>query len=83
MKLGIYSMKDALNGFMNIFPEQNDEMAKRGFLHSLKYAKSDSLFFSNPQDYSLYKLGTFDTESGKLEVISTPEFIVGGVKYED
>ncbi|QXN75076.1 nonstructural protein [Microvirus mar20] len=81
MVLGIFAMKDALNGFMNIFPEQSSDMAKRGFLHGLACAEPSSLFYTHPQDYSLYRLGDFDTESGRIDVYLTPEFIVGGEKH--
>lgn len=77
MKIGVYSMKDRLNGFMNLFPEQNDDVAKRGFLFALKQNK-DSLFACNPDDYSLYKIGEFDTDSGCFEPLSTPAFLIGG-----
>lgn len=80
MVIGLFSMKDNLNGFMNCFPEQNSDMAKRGFLHGLANAQPDSLFYSNPQDYSLFRVGDFDTDSGQIIAYPTPEFIVGGTK---
>lgn len=80
MVIGIFSMKDQLNGFMNVFPETNTDMAKRGFLHGLASADATSLFYSNPQDYSLYRIGDFDTESGMITVYPTPLFVVGGEK---
>lgn len=78
MIIGVYAMKDALNGFMNVFPEQNDDAAKRGFIHAMRTAKPDTLFYSNPDDYALYKLGEFDTTSGVMEVLPTPLYLVGG-----
>lgn len=78
MKFVVCSIKDRLNGFMNVFLEQNLDMAKRGFLHGIQSAGSESLYFSHPDDYSLYCLGTFDTDSGLLELSPTPEFLIEG-----
>lgn len=83
MVYGIFSMKDDLNGFMNIFHEVSSDVAKRGFLHSLAVADPHSLFYSHPQDYSLYRLGDFDSDSGLITVYPTPEFIVGGQSRHD
>lgn len=80
MKYNIYSMKDDLNGFMNFFPEISDIVAVRGFNHALACADPNSLFYTNPADYSLYVLGTFDTDSGTIEVYSAPRFLIRGDK---
>jgi hypothetical protein len=80
MKYNIYSMKDDLNGFMNFFPEISDEVAVRGFSHALACADPNSLFYTNPADYSLYALGTFDTDSGTIEVYPAPRFLIRGEK---
>ena len=78
MKFGIFAIKDDLNGFMNLFLEQNSDLAKRGFLHGMSTASTDSLYYSNPTDYALYELGSFDIESGKIEVLPTPNLVVRG-----
>lgn len=62
MILGIYSIKDSLTGFMNCTLEQNDASAIRNFEHAV--TRVDSLFFSHPEHYVLYKLGYFDTSAG-------------------
>ena len=76
----VYSMKDDLNGFMNFFPEVSDEVAIRGFNHALACADPNSLFYTNPADYSLYAIGTFDTESGAIEAFPSLRFLVRGEK---
>ena len=76
MKLNVYSMHDRLNGYFNIFMDKSDEIAKRGFLATFKEADKGSLFYSCPEDYSLYRLGEFDTDSGVITALSTPDFLV-------
>lgn len=78
----VYSMHDRLNGYFNIFFDQSDDIAKRGFLHALKTASPGSLFLSNPDDYSLYRLAEFDTESGVISPLPTPEFLIRGEKND-
>lgn len=67
MIFGIYSIKDALTGFMNCTLEQNDACAIRNFEHAV--TRTDSLFFSHPEHYSLYRLGTFDTTHGISDIV--------------
>lgn len=84
MKYSIYSMKDKCNGFMNLLMDINDETAVRGFLHSLKSQPSTSLFYAHPEDYSLYAIGNFDTDSGELNVFPTPQWLcTGEIRHED
>lgn len=66
MILGIYSIKDALTGFMNCTLEQNDACAIRNFEHAV--TRVDSLFFSHPEHYALYRIGKFDTTVGIVDI---------------
>lgn len=78
MKMFIISTKDDLNGFMNVSLAHKKEIAKRDFEHAMAIASQDSLFYSHPEDYSLYCLGEFDIESGLITVYPTPEFLIRG-----
>lgn len=82
MILKFYAMHDRLNGYFNIFMDKSDEIAKRGFISTFKAADVGSLFYSCPEDYSLYRLGEFDTESGKFSPLPTPEFLVRGERND-
>lgn len=82
MKKGIYSLQDRLNGFMSITIDDKDEIAIRGFQHALACAPRDSLFMTNPDDYSLYKIGEFDTDSGQITPIVPPLFLMRGERHE-
>lgn len=64
MKYPIYSIRDAKVGFMTPTLDQNDAAAARNFEHAILNA--DSLMNSHPADYSLYRIGDFDTESGAI-----------------
>lgn len=59
MKYGVYSVKDVLVGFNNPFLMVNDDVAKRAFIQNTK-GKPEA------PDLQLFKLGTFDDETGKF-----------------
>lgn len=79
---GIYGYHDALNGFINIFIDNSDKVAVRGFHSAIKTAEAGSLFFSNPTDYSLYKLGNFDTDTGSTTLEPAPVILCRGEKLD-
>lgn len=64
MIFGIYAIRDVKTGFMSPTVEQNDAVAQRNFSHAVQM--SDSVLFSHPQDFSLYKLGEYDAGSGHI-----------------
>lgn len=72
MKFGIYSIRDKLSGYMNIFLERSDVLAQRGF--STVVNDCGSAIYCNPGDYDLYKLGSFDTDSGVITA-NNPDFV--------
>lgn len=55
----IYSINDALAGFQSPTLMNNDAFAMRAFSENFSDVKS-------PQDYSLFKIGMFDTETGEI-----------------
>lgn len=65
MIYGIYSIKDAKTGYLPPTFDINDLSAMRNFEHACQ--NPDSLFFTHPQDYTLYCIGSFDTDSGNLD----------------
>lgn len=62
MKFGMYAIKDAKTGFMTPTVDQNDSSAMRNFEHAVN--QTDSLLNSHPNDFALYLLAEFDTDSG-------------------
>lgn len=71
----LYSIRDLKTGFLPPFTDKNDETAIRGFVYALN--KPGTLEYSNIQDYDLFKVGQFDSETGYLEPI-TPDLIYSG-----
>ena len=76
MKFGIYCIKDNINGFMTPTLDNNDPSAVRNFANAMTNTKS--LFYTHPSDFSLYKVGEFDTDSGIIDSYNSPVFIETG-----
>ena len=71
----IYTVKDELtNRFMQPTFIESENEAKRLFKHQINNIE---LWKSNAEDFSLYKIGTFDQKTGTIIGIN-PEKIIGG-----
>lgn len=68
MIYGLYSMRDAKTGFMAPQCEPNDQAAIRNFHHAVLNS-DQSLLKSHPQDFSLYLVGKFDSDSGIIDLV--------------
>lgn len=64
MIYGIYAVRDVKTGFLSPTLDVNGDSAIRNFEHALM--RADSLFFTHPSDYSLYRIGDYDTETGLI-----------------
>lgn len=69
MIYGMYSVKDLKTGFLPVTTDMNDLSAMRNFEHACM--NTDSLFFTHASDYQLFKVGTFDTETGEITIENT------------
>lgn len=65
MKYGVYSIRDYKTGFLTPTIDVNDASARRNFEHAC--SNPNSLFCSHPSDYALFKIGTYDSDSGRIE----------------
>lgn len=74
MKKNIYAIRDIKSGFLSPIVDDTDQQAVRNFGFSC--SKSDTLLNFAPADYSLYCLGTFDTETGKISPANLPELVI-------
>lgn len=74
MIYGVYAIRDVKVGFLSPAVEINDDIAQRNFENAILNA-DHSLFFTHPDDFSFYRLGTFDSNSGVIEPSALPEFI--------
>lgn len=75
MKAFVFCIRDVKAGFLQPTVEVNASVAVRNFEHAI-LRNEDSLFFSHPEDYSLYLLGTFDTDSGVITPGTIPEEVI-------
>ena len=72
MKIGIYCIKDNVAGFL----QPTFEMYEASALRNFSYAVSQpSLMNFKPEDYSLWHLGEYDTDTGVLDPVE-PRLIV-------
>lgn len=70
MKFGVYAVRDIKNGFQSITVQSNDPTAVRGFQSAVM--QSDSVLFTHAEDFALYRLGSFDADSGRIDVLDMP-----------
>lgn len=64
MKYGVYAIHDRLTGYLSPTVDQNDPSAARNFAHAV--LRSGSLMESHPGDYSLFRIGDYDAETGRI-----------------
>lgn len=76
MKFDVFSIRDARTGFMTPTCDVNSEAATRNFFHAVN--NSNDTLRSFAQDYSLYKIAAFDTDSGLMEPVVPPLFVASG-----
>jgi len=72
MLYNVYSVRDSKVGFGNPFVDVGDSSAKRGFFFA--FSNSSSMVSFSPADFSLYHIGTFDSDTGAIEKIA-PTFV--------
>lgn len=75
MIYGVYVIRDNRTSFLTPSVDFNDASATRNFEHAVQ--QRESLFFTHPEDYALYKIGEFDTEIGIITPI-TPVVLCNG-----
>lgn len=74
MRLNLYCVYDrAAHVFSNVHTEVNDAVAARSF--RVAYASVFGKLPSYDFDLQLYRIGCFDTESGKLEIVNLEKVV--------
>lgn len=80
MKVGLYSIQDANAGFMSPVVDLNDATAMRNFASQV--SNNDVMKkFSN--EFTLYKIGEFDTESGLIDVCVPPVHVANASSVKE
>lgn len=81
MKFFMYSIRDALTGFMTPVLEQNDASAMRNFRVACENPAS-SLMYARSEQFSLFRIASFDSETGVLSPVVPPEIICQGERQD-
>lgn len=81
MLYGIYTILDSKSGYIGLSLDHSDQTATRNF--QLAIRQPGTLMNQFPEDYRLFKVGEFDTESGQLDPYLKPEFVYQGVKSSE
>ncbi|UPW41026.1 nonstructural protein [Sigmofec virus UA08Rod_5712] len=76
MVLKIYAIRDLRTCFMTPTVDLNDSSAMRNFEAACR--RSDSLMYSHSEDYSLFAVGYYDQDTGKIEPVFPPELVIDG-----
>lgn len=86
MKQRVYAIRDKKAGFLSPLVDVNDETAKRNFGFAVQ--RGDSMFLAFPDDYDLYFIGEYETESGEISpckplfVCSARNFLLKDVRSD-
>lgn len=76
MKYGLYAIRDIKTGFMTPTMDINDESAVRNFYHSVQ--NSEGILYTFASDFSLFRIGEFDSDSGQIVPLIPIEFVADG-----
>lgn len=82
MTYGIYAVRDVKMGYAQPILDSSDETAIRNFSSQCKNAQFNPTLFYNPQDFSLYKIGEYDTDTAMLTAITPPSLLVEAVSFK-
>lgn len=80
----IYTLSDSkVSNFLTPFYVENEAMAIRNIAsHFHPSANPESMILQHPQDFDLYYLGEYDTDTGKFETVP-PKHISNLVQIRD
>lgn len=74
MKLTIYSIHDRKAEIYNRpFYESNEVIAVRNV--EMCFSDENNPMFAYPEDFELVRLGTYDDETGKFDILPIPELV--------
>lgn len=80
----LYSIKDDVAGtFMTISPAQNVGIIRRQLATAVNTPDNKNLYHTNPEDFSLYQVGTFDEVTGKTTSEQQFEFRLSDLVKKD
>lgn len=77
-EIDLYCIYDRLQGYTPGIPFYSDDLAKRWFKTKME---TDPTLIHSPEDYELHKIGTFHTDTGKVDNLNGETLIEKGVNY--
>lgn len=80
MKSNIYAVRDLKVGFMHPQIESNNGSAIRNF--EIACNNPNSLFHTHPEDFQLFEIGTYDTDTGVFENLDKPNYLVSALDFK-
>lgn len=75
MIYNLYSIRDKKSEFAAPVPVRDNDQAMRWFDNQIK---TNAFMTEYKDDFELYKVGTFDTETGKADKVELVEYIMSG-----
>lgn len=79
MIYNVYCVRDELSGFMTPTLDQSDASAMRNFSMSCDHQdRFRSLMSWKPSDFSLFRIATFNSESGSINPVIPPVLVCSG-----
>lgn len=83
MMMNVYAVyDDKAKSFGTPFYIQTDGMARRLFCDQVQDDNRPSLLHDHPEDFSLYRVGSFDSDSGHVKPEPQPVFLGRGIEFK-
>lgn len=76
MIFGVYAIRDAKTGFLSPTIDSSDAVAVRNFNSAIM--RSDGLMLTHCDDFSLYHIGSYDTDSAAITPLSPTVYLASG-----
>ncbi len=77
MIYGVYVIRDDLTGYLMPSFDHNDPSAVRNFSAAVNNQRAGNLLHTNPGDYTLYKIASYDTVSGVITPVDRVQLATG------
>lgn len=78
MIFGLYAIRDLLNGYLPPMADSNDDTARRNFTIAMTANAADD-FGVSPKDFDLYRIGSYDTDTGLITSDTNPVRLLSGL----
>lgn len=79
--MNVYTVRDKLIGYTGPLAFQDDKIAERWFQAFCKQKKDQE--YTESKYYELYKIGTYDQETAKIDGIYPIELVKEGEQFDE